>query len=933
MSDDKSIYEVTLDSLGDALDKTVALHESMTKTQQDNDKWQQAVLASLKEENALTKNTNKLLTERHKADGASSKADKLRNRGLSESNTLQKRLNKELKTGYELVLNTGKTALKFGFAGVGMTGAGLYGFNRMAESGGDVRKTVQGLGGGLTAGELKSAEVNLQGKFLDNAAQTLGEITHIKQDITDQRAWQLSQLTGVPIGELHKQSSAKLLEMEMLQAQKEIKQLKAENAPISRTKEVLQAKGLGQFSEAEINRLEAQSPEEVRDTIAKYLKDINSFQRQDEQLRELQDAAIKFETDYLKVITPLANKLAALGEPLGNLTGALADTALAVVNNKHTVELIGDAGKKVNQFADWLAKPEHEKDINGLYDDVVKVGGSLVKLADSIEGVAEWIDRITHPIDKIAKPFIENTKWLLNNPDHQENNDKNTPERKGLATRIGESLGRSIYDKLHPEGVQGQVREYESDTEIERRIGGHRAWRNKNEGNLVYGKFAQKMGAIGYDYNPVAGNKMAIFPSEEHGRMAKEKLLFESDAYKKLTLSKAIARYAPPHENDTGNYQRKVLESVGNQDKSMSSYTLNEREQIMRKMREIEGVKQGRIEIIAKQKPEPKELRKERQLERKQPKEIVLDQRTGKTLKLPTDLPPKYELPTKPDTGKPFESAAHMPKKNQDYIDARQNKVESKTQKTESPYNKETKQIEEKPYIRARDNKLSEQEDDLRIERLEQANKLITKNKVRLPMAASPPKEEKPVKKPSFYAETNEKLERNAVQRFEQSKERQHYAPDAIKYAAKETGKKVVTGAIEGAKQDFEYAKTLPSRWADRIIQIERGIDSTKNTINQTFEFIGDKAEILGNPRKAMREYEDEKSKESWENQSRQLRHEPLPPAVDDRRYQSQPKTQQTSVISPNVTNKIAVKPAPVQITIYNRSNQALDASKNLGMG
>ena len=65
------------------------------------------------------------------------------------------------------------------------------------------------------------------------------------------------------------------------------------------------------------------------------------------------------------------------------------------------------------------------------------------------------------------------------------------------------------------------------DGSTHQRIGGSRAWRNKNEGNIVYGSFARRYGAIGHDQN-VAGHTMAVFPTEEAGRRAKAALLFES---------------------------------------------------------------------------------------------------------------------------------------------------------------------------------------------------------------------------------------------------------------------------------------------------------------------------------------------------------------------------------------------------------------------
>ena len=44
--------------------------------------------------------------------------------------------------------------------------------------------------------------------------------------------------------------------------------------------------------------------------------------------------------------------------------------------------------------------------------------------------------------------------------------------------------------------------------------------------------------------------RFAVFPNYETGRQAKSDLIFEGKNYKDLSLDSAIARYAPPKEND-----------------------------------------------------------------------------------------------------------------------------------------------------------------------------------------------------------------------------------------------------------------------------------------------------------------------------------------------------------------------------------------------
>lgn len=136
---------------------------------------------------------------------------------------------------------------------------------------------------------------------------------------------------------------------------------------------------------------------------------------------------------------------------------------------------------------------------------------------------------------------------------------------------------------------KGNIRNYSTARGSFQKVGGSRAWRNNNEGNLEFGKFAKAHGAIGTD------GRFAIFPDEETGRRAKAKLLFEGDNYKNLNLMQAIARYAPSGENNTARYQKTILSAVGGRNKKMRDYTADERQAIMQAMRKVEGWKAGQV--------------------------------------------------------------------------------------------------------------------------------------------------------------------------------------------------------------------------------------------------------------------------------------------------------------------------------------------------
>lgn len=117
---------------------------------------------------------------------------------------------------------------------------------------------------------------------------------------------------------------------------------------------------------------------------------------------------------------------------------------------------------------------------------------------------------------------------------------------------------------------------------------GARNWRNNNPGNLEYGSFAQRYGAIGTD------GRFAIFPTYESGRNAKEALLFSSTSYSGMTIEQAINRYAPPNENDTGSYVSTVASAVGVPSTTpLSSLSSAQRDAMLDAMERVEGFRPG----------------------------------------------------------------------------------------------------------------------------------------------------------------------------------------------------------------------------------------------------------------------------------------------------------------------------------------------------
>ncbi len=138
---------------------------------------------------------------------------------------------------------------------------------------------------------------------------------------------------------------------------------------------------------------------------------------------------------------------------------------------------------------------------------------------------------------------VQSTQSAAQNTSGAGNNTRTT-STDTTATTAHEPAGTRDVIYTNPDGTQY------------RRSGGTRAWRNKNPGNLRDTPFSRRMGAIG------RAGEFAVFPDEESGRRALNELL-RTDTYQNLTIAGAISRYAPPRENNTAGYHRKIEKLTG----------------------------------------------------------------------------------------------------------------------------------------------------------------------------------------------------------------------------------------------------------------------------------------------------------------------------------------------------------------------------------
>lgn len=167
--------------------------------------------------------------------------------------------------------------------------------------------------------------------------------------------------------------------------------------------------------------------------------------------------------------------------------------------------------------------------------------------------------------------------------------DESSPNNAKISTIAGSNPDDTSSKRFISAMASGQDVIYiANDNDRMRRTGGSRAWRNTNPGNIRNSKFASKNGAIG-----VAGG-FAVFPDESYGMNAIRQLL-TSDSYYNLTVANAISKYAPPSENNTSAYHKKIENLTGlSINRKISDLSDSELSKVINAIRTIEGWSVGR---------------------------------------------------------------------------------------------------------------------------------------------------------------------------------------------------------------------------------------------------------------------------------------------------------------------------------------------------
>jgi hypothetical protein len=121
---------------------------------------------------------------------------------------------------------------------------------------------------------------------------------------------------------------------------------------------------------------------------------------------------------------------------------------------------------------------------------------------------------------------------------------------------------------------------------------GVRNWRNNNPGNIEFGDFTKRMGAVGTD------GRFAVFPDMQSGMRAKEELLFGARSnYVNLSIADAISRYAPEKDNNkTQDYIKAVTAATAaTRDTKLNELNPSQRSALLEAINRQEGLRPGDV--------------------------------------------------------------------------------------------------------------------------------------------------------------------------------------------------------------------------------------------------------------------------------------------------------------------------------------------------
>ena len=277
--------------------------------------------------------------------------------------------------------------LKWGSVGaaLGLLGSagGLFGLGSLAGAASDTRRQAQGLG--VTAGELKAAQVNFQ--RVADVNSLLSTIASAQTDITKQYAFGAAQVNP-------NQSAAQLLPQLLRRAGEVYKA--GSPATAQQRLEVSGLSALGIDVET-ARRMASLRKGEMDDLEKKYAADTKTLALTDALLKRWQDLDVQLSRSKQKIENVFISGLEGLVTPLDNLSDSFSNAVKAFLESPKLKEWIGTLGVKLEEFAKYLEKPEFKTDVENFLTNVGKIGEAALDLAEAIIWLAGIVKNPLNP--------------------------------------------------------------------------------------------------------------------------------------------------------------------------------------------------------------------------------------------------------------------------------------------------------------------------------------------------------------------------------------------------------------------------------------------------------------------------------------------------------------------------------------------------------
>jgi hypothetical protein len=419
--------------------------------------------------------------------------------------------------------------------GVGLLGAGggLFGLSSLASGASNTRRETKGLG--VSAGALKSAEVNFTKFFGEGGtAQILDRINEAKADPTKAGAF---RMLGIGQAQVDQQTPTELLNEIIPKLAERYRTL-----PKGAEGATYDAMGLGTFADSKTaKQLASYTDKEIQDTIKKQAQDQKQYELTDKQLANWQKLNIALDGAGQKIRTTFLDQLEPLSANLSNLSDKFSDAVNSFLRNPRMGEWIDSFSNSLGKAAEYL-------------------GGDKVK---------HDIDRFLVALERLGDGIYKIVNFIAPDNSYDAAKDKENWEKMSFFEKVESSIARGVEkvsDVILPEYVGKKARadrlnkeseyldsKYGSSEDLKSR------WKNFNFGNIRSLKGEDS-------YNGFYAPK-----SEQEGflKMANQLKLYNNGQSKaagnrKLeNIEDIISTYAPPSENDTKSYIQNVANMTG----------------------------------------------------------------------------------------------------------------------------------------------------------------------------------------------------------------------------------------------------------------------------------------------------------------------------------------------------------------------------------